>query len=116
MDGQDAGNAVVFRVAAKIVDQANAGSFLEPAHEAVAAGKPLVLDLSEVRFLNSSGLGAIVALVRDAELAGSGVVLCAPQPTVRALFAMVKLENIVAIVADVEAALATLAGRPGPRA
>lgn len=116
MEGQDAGGAVVFRVAAKIVDQANAGSFLEPARAAVAAGRPLVLDLSEVRFLNSSGLGAIVALVRDAELAGSGVALCSPQPTVRALFAMVKIENIVRIEADAEAALAALAARPERRA
>lgn len=101
-----AGGALVFKPLAKTVDQTNADSFLAPMSARAAEGFKLALDLSELRFLNSAGLGAVVMLVRDLKQAGGELRICSPTPTVRALFKMVRLENIAAIDDSVDAALA----------
>lgn len=107
------GGALVFKPLAKTVDQTNADSFLAPLAARAAEGFKLALDLSELRFLNSAGLGAVVMLVRDLKQAGGELRICAPTPTVRALFKMVRLENIAAIDDSVADALRAF-GAEGP--
>lgn len=62
----------------------------------------LIVDLTEVRFMDSSGLGALVAALK--KLGGSrGVTLSGAQPAVKDLFeltSMDKLFNIVPTVND----------------
>lgn len=94
----------VFRPALRVIDQSNAQTYLEPLRELVQSGKDAVLDLSEIHFMNSAGLGSIVMLVRDAKLAGRQLRICSPQPTVRSLFKLVRLENIAEIDDSPEAA------------
>lgn len=53
--------------------------------DAVASVKPrisMVLDLRDLTFLDSSGIGAMVELYKRAEAEGWSLVLAAPQPPV----------------------------------
>jgi len=101
---------VVFRPGARIVDQTSSRTYLDPIKDAVNSGKRIVLDLSEIQFLNSAGLGVIVGLVRDAKGKGGGLRLCSPTTAVKALFSMVHIENIAFVDPDVETALSALSG------
>ena len=49
-------------------------------------GSVLVLDLSGLTFLDSSGVGAIHRAKQIAEKDGGHLVICRPRPTVRRLF------------------------------
>jgi anti-sigma B factor antagonist len=75
----------------------------------VAEGRTrIVLDLAGVDFADSVGLGVIVAALkrvrgRDGELAVAGAV-----PRVRRLFEITRLDEIVELFPDVDAALAAL--------
>jgi anti-sigma B factor antagonist len=69
--------------------------FLESARAQLADGGPeLVLDLSGLTFMDSSGLGALITLGHDCEDAGSAVVLQAPTERVMRLIDISGLQDV----------------------
>jgi anti-sigma B factor antagonist len=70
--------------------------------------RKLVLDLSEVAFMDSSGLSVLVSVFKAARLKNGEVVLLQPNPTVRSLIELTRLQQIFAIFDDETAALARL--------
>jgi anti-sigma B factor antagonist len=71
--------------------------------------KKYVLDLTDVNFLDSTGLGALVSVLRRAEAAGGGVRLVWPKPEAsRQLLRVVRFDKVFDIketVADAVSAL-----------
>ncbi|MGH1369810.1 MAG: STAS domain-containing protein [Maritimibacter sp.] len=99
----------VISVAESRIDAAGAIQFKDNMRELTEAGPDrVVLDLSKVDFLDSSGLGAVVAAMKQAgpeknlELAGL-------TPTVAKVFRLTRMDGVFSIHASVEAALARLA-------
>ena len=63
----------------------------------------LVVDLTEVRFMDSSGLGSLVAALK--KLGGSeGVILAGALPAVKDLFELTSMDKLFKIVTTVNAA------------
>jgi anti-sigma B factor antagonist len=60
----------------------------------------LVLELAHVTYIDSSGLGALVAAMKHARGAGGDIRLCALQPDVQAIFEMTRLVRIMDIHAS----------------
>ncbi|MEZ5750419.1 MAG: STAS domain-containing protein [Paracoccaceae bacterium] len=89
--------ALILRVDASRIDAAVAIEFKESVRLAAEApGNPLVLDLSSVTFLDSSGLGAVVAIMkllapeRRLELAGL-------TPNVAKVFRLTRMDTMFTI-------------------
>jgi anti-sigma B factor antagonist len=57
----------------------------------------LVLELAQVTYIDSSGLGALMAAMKHARGAGGDIRLCALQPDVRAIFEMTRLTRVMDI-------------------
>lgn len=77
IESEQSGGALLLRVMEPRIDAAGAIGFKEAVRAATARpGSPVILDLSRVEFLDSSGLGALVAVLkllgreRPLELAG----------------------------------------------
>lgn len=103
------GQAAIYRPGLKKIDFVNAPEF-QRALDAKRAETPwLVLNLEEVRFIDSSGLGRIVAALRACRAQGGEMVIASVQPTVKTLFDLVHLTDIVEIYADQDEALSFLA-------
>ncbi|HHJ40206.1 MAG: anti-anti-sigma factor [Methylothermaceae bacteria B42] len=68
--------------------------------------KDLIIDLSEVRFIDSSGLGALLSGYKNANLHQGRLVLAGPQPRVRSMFELTRLNQVFDIYASVDEALA----------
>ncbi|GAA3398572.1 STAS domain-containing protein [Streptomyces roseoviridis] len=68
----------------------------------------LVLDLSALSFMDSSGLNVVIKAVREARERGGDVHLVAPTPTVRRLLEITGLHVTTPLHADVEEALAAV--------
>ena len=105
-----AGQALVIAVRDSRIDAAVAIEFKEAVRtEAEAPGNPVILDLSRVSFLDSSGLGAVVAVMkllgpdRRLELAGL-------TPPVAKVFRLTRMDSVFTIHADASAAVAATAG------
>lgn len=68
----------------------------------------VILDLSNVEFVDSSGLGAIVAVMKQLG-AQQRIALCGLQPTVDKVFRLTRMNTIFAIHTDLPEARAAAA-------
>jgi anti-sigma B factor antagonist len=71
----------------------------------VDLGAPLVIDLTECGFLDSSAVRVLLATARHADESGKGVSLVAPDPGVRRALEIAGLGTIVPIHTTLAAAL-----------
>ncbi|MBG1259738.1 STAS domain-containing protein [Nostoc commune] len=62
----------------------------------------LLLDMKEVKFIDSSGLGALVSAMQMARNANSKLFICSISDQVRMLFELTKMDRIFQIFADQE--------------
>ena len=65
----------------------------------------VLLDLSSVDFIDSSGLGAIVAALKQLQ-PGQKMVLCGLTPTVAKVFRLTRMDSVFPIFDDMDSALA----------
>lgn len=63
-----------------------------------------VVDLSDVTYMDSSGLATLVEAMRTAKSAKSDLVLAAMTPKVKAIFEMARLDQFFTIVESVDEA------------
>ncbi len=92
-----AGPALVITVNDSRIDAAVAIEFKEAVRtEAEAPGSPVILDLSRVGFLDSSGLGAVVAVMK---LLGPGrpLELAGLTPPVAKVFRLTRMDSVFTI-------------------
>jgi anti-sigma B factor antagonist len=80
----------------------------------IEAGRTrLVLDLTDVVFIDSTGLSVLLNALRRVTRAGGGMSVVCTNPTVLRLFEITRLDSTFAIHADVEAALAQVQAAAG---
>jgi anti-sigma B factor antagonist len=102
---------VLFKPGHRKIDLLNSEAFLAELSSRMKGRALFVLDLSEVQFIDSSGLGKIVAALRSFRESGGEMRICGVQAPVQVLFTMVRLGEIVGIDADAEAATHALRGQ-----
>ena len=85
----------------------SARPFREQVVETIAqvGGALIVLDLSQTEFIDSSGLGAIVACLKTARQAGGDLRLAAPSEQVTMVIKLTNLDRVIRPRATVEEAL-----------
>ena len=100
------GDAMVLTVTEPRINAAGAVAFKDLVREATMGHEGrVILDVSGVEFLDSSGLGALVAVMkllprRQLELAGAG-------PLVTKVLTLTKMDRVFVLHADRDAALAS---------
>jgi len=95
------------------IDLDSAGDLSDAALAAMQEiGPSLVLDLSGVTFMDSTGLKVLLAVHKRAELAGGRLVLAAPTRSVNRVVSIPGFDQTFAVSDDVETALAILIGEP----
>lgn len=101
---QDESGQVVIRMAEKRLDAAIAGEFKDTVRPHIAThGPDLVLDLAAVDFLDSSGLGAVIAL-RKALPEGRRLQLRGLTPNVDRVFRLTRMDQVFEIIPPAERA------------
>ena len=66
----------------------------------------LVIDLAEVPFLDSTGLGALTSSLKAARLLGGYLVLSRPREQAKAVLELAALDRVFKVYSTVEEALA----------
>ena len=87
------------------LDAANAGEFKRDIAPVLTSNARLVLDLSHLRFVDSSGLGALLSCLRQLSGKGGDLKLCSMSKQVRALFELVRMHRIFDIYGTQEEAV-----------
>jgi anti-sigma B factor antagonist len=102
-------HCAVLRVKSKRIDAAGALQFKNTVNGVIDGGsRDVVLDLSEVDFVDSSGLGAIVAVLKHIGQHGS-LAISGATPTVERLFKMTRMDKVFRLFPDVKSALLPVA-------
>ncbi|HEY5674549.1 MAG TPA: STAS domain-containing protein [Malonomonas sp.] len=103
---QEQGEIVKIEVKEERMDAHNSGDLKEQMLQLFDEGKcNLVIDLSAVRFVDSSGLGALVSGFKNASARDGSLKLCSLQPQVRSMFELTRLHRVFEIFISVEEAL-----------
>ena len=96
------------------IDIATVTRLRERLFQLAASGRPLVVDLDQVSFIDSAGLGGLVgAAKRAAGYGGSLHVVCA-RPQIRQLFRLTGLDRQLPPARTLDQALKALAARAAP--
>jgi len=107
-----ANGSTIVAVAGEI-DLHSAATFRNELIAAIADHSPqLVVDLTEVTFLDSSGVGVLVAVLRHAGARGGWVGLVAPTRGVRKVLEITQLDLVIPIHDTVADATEDVRGRP----
>ncbi|SLN68473.1 Putative anti-sigma factor antagonist [Pseudoruegeria aquimaris] len=106
LSSRDEGDVRVVALEESRLDSAGALEFKEQMRSLGAGGpRRVVLDMAQVQFLDSSGLGALVAVMKllapDARLE-----VAALSPAVAQVFALTKMDSVFTVHDSVQAALA----------
>ena len=88
------------------VDIATAGPLRDHLTVAVRSRQPVVVDLARVPFLDSTGLGVLVAAAKRARAGGTALVVARPQRLVRNALRLVRVDEVVDVYDTHDAAVA----------
>ncbi len=88
------------------MDLATASEFKQTLNDAVKAGdRILVVDLSNVPFVDSSGLGALISGMKATRLAGGDLRIAQVGEQARLIFELTTLDKVMKLYPTVEEAL-----------
>ncbi|MDY0186876.1 MAG: STAS domain-containing protein [Syntrophus sp. (in: bacteria)] len=105
------GDVLIVRPLERRIDAATATEFKEKMSEWIGAGnRRIVLNLSEVDFIDSSGLGAIVSSLKKIGNDGD-LVICSVKETVMSLFRLTRMNRVFDILPSEEEAIGALSRR-----
>ncbi len=88
----------VVAVKAEFLDASNSRDFKERMNALLPGVKHLLLDLSQVQFIDSTGLAALLTCLKQLSVCSGDMKICSITSPVRALFELVKMGRIVEIL------------------
>jgi anti-sigma B factor antagonist len=77
--------------------------------------KTTIIDLSQVRYISSSGIGVLITMLTKMRNAGGEVILTSPSEHVKKLLIITKLNNIFTVYEDLPTALEKYSGDSNER-
>ena len=103
---EDHGEVVKITVQEERMDAHNSGALKEAMLQLFDEGKcHLLIDLGAVRFVDSSGLGALVSGFKNASSRDGSLKLCCLQPQVRSMFELTGLHRLFELFPSTSEAL-----------
>src|SRR5688572_31361948 len=94
MATQNIGDVTIVVLPGEQLDASNAKEFKRDVAPLLEPCRKVIFDLAELRFVDSSGLGAILSCLRQLNGKGGDLKLCAMSKPVRALFELVRMHKI----------------------
>lgn len=88
------GDVAVVVLPGESLDASNTKEFRRDIASVLDGNSKVVFDLHQLRFVDSSGLGALLSCLRQLNAAGGDLKLCGMQKPVRALFELVRMHRI----------------------
>lgn len=101
-------NVLIFSPLTDYLDASNKDEFRDALDGALKNSISVVVDLSAVRFVDSSGLGVLMSALKRARALGGDIVACGIVKPVKQLFNLVRLDRVMTEFPDRESAVASL--------
>ena len=91
------------------IDSSNYKNFKEMIRPYITDGVKLMFNLEAVKFIDSSGLGAFLSILRDLHKVGGNMNMYNPGEAVKILFDLVRLNKVIQVFSDRQQAEQALA-------
>jgi anti-anti-sigma factor len=102
----DATNCKVFHLKGRLMDQQQADRLMSTLDTELATGvRSVILDMSELQYMNSTGLNILINVLTRTRNAGGDTLIAGMSNSVRQLFIVTKLDTVVIITPPVEEAV-----------
>lgn len=101
---------LVIQLPAGALDAATAKEFRQEADQIFRGQQKVVLDFTKITFVDSAGLGVVLAFLRRITQDAGDLKVCGLNKGVKALFQLVRMHRIVEIFETVEEATRAFAG------
>jgi len=100
-------NTLILRIAGDLIGEDNGTQLIEAVNDAVSHKVvTCIVDISELRYINSSGIGVLITILTKFRNKGGEVYLMNPSESVKKLLAITKLNAIFQVVTDEKEAIA----------
>jgi anti-sigma B factor antagonist len=99
------GDVAVAIIPVDELDAANSGELKRDMAPILETNRKVIIDLARVRFVDSSGLGAILSCLRQLAGKGGDLKLCSMSKQVRAAFELVRMHRVFDIFSSREDAV-----------
>jgi anti-sigma B factor antagonist len=106
IEAQNHRHIQILKPRVQTLEASNSTAFKDVVRPHVVTSAAILLNLIHVNFMDSSGLGALVWLLREVETQNGQVKLCCVQKPVQLLLEMVRMRRVFEIEPDVELAVA----------
>lgn len=95
----------LIRFAGNLIEKNQATELLERQEELLNKDvRKFVIDMSEFRYMNSTGLNTLLTILTRSRKAGGEAIICAVPENIKSLMLITKLNNIFTIVPDEKSA------------
>lgn len=106
------GSATVLEMQGDIVGAAESSLLIDVLHELLEAGqKQVVIDMTLVNWMNSSGLGTLISGLQTMRQNGGDLKLCGISEKIKNLFSITKLLSVFEIHASPQDAVVAFASK-----
>jgi anti-sigma B factor antagonist len=101
-------NVFILRLSGDLIGEDNGANILDKVNTAILDGlRTCIVDISGVRYINSSGIGVLITILTKFRNKGGEVYLMKPSETVQKLLVITKLNAIFHVVQSEEEILKT---------
>jgi anti-sigma B factor antagonist len=100
-------NALILRISGDLIGEDNSARLLDAVSDALSHKvQACIIDISDLRYINSSGIGVLITILTKFRNKGGDVFLMKPSENVKKLLVITKLNAIFQVVQTEEEALA----------
>jgi anti-sigma B factor antagonist len=93
------GKSLVLRISGDLIGENSGTQLLQVANDAISNQiKSCIIDITELRYINSSGIGVLITVLTKFRNKGGEVYLMNPSESVKKLLVITKLNSIFQII------------------
>lgn len=97
------GNSLILRISGDLIGEDNGTQLIAAVNDAVSHQvRACIIDISELRYINSSGIGVLITILTKFRNKGGEVYLMNPSESVNKLLVITKLNAIFQIIKSEE--------------
>ncbi len=94
-------NIIIIQLSGELIDRNQAVALLEEIEAAISSGaNKFLLNLQELKYVNSSGLNVLINILTKARKAGGDLAVCNVNSKISQLMSITKLDTIFNVSAD----------------
>ena len=106
------GPVTVIVLPGEVLDAGNSEEFKRDTTPLLESNSKIVFDMHKMRFVDSSGCGALLSCLRKARANGAEIKLCALSKPVKDLLKLIRMDKIFEMLETREEAIKTFAKMP----